>query len=407
MADPTPPRAPSRLTRGRALALAWLTFGVFYSLQSYTFNLSVGRAQEWSSFVGFELLFLALLALPTPLVLILGRRWPIVGPGRGRRIVLHAAVALPLAFLARLTFEAIQRSIRATPETPFTWTRAAQATLGSFETGVFVYLIVLLATHFWDYYERWGEERVQAAHLRADLSAAQLEVLRTQIQPHFLFNTMNAISVLIDESPTTAKTMLGHLGDFLRATLAESGRQVIPLGRELELLGHYLEIERTRFGDRLVVTTEVVADALDAPVPALLLQPLVENAIRHGISRHPGPGRVDIEAKQRDGDLVLVIRNVSRGSAPGLSSGSPTTTASSSCGSASSAAGAGTETPPVISPRPGAESAPAGFGIGLRNTQARLRELYGEEQTFTFRSLHEGGREIGAEVMVAIGRNGR
>jgi LytS/YehU family sensor histidine kinase len=248
--------------------------------------------------------------------------------------------------------------MRATPEQPFQWERVWQATLGSFELGVFAYLAVLLATSFWDYYARYQAERLQAAHLRADLSAAQLETLRMQVQPHFLFNTLNAISILIEEDPRIARSMIEALSDFLRATLTEGSSQEIPLSRELELLRNYLRIEQVRFGDRLEVEMRIDEAAGEVNVPTLLLQPLVENAIRHGLARRPGRSRLEIEASLSNGSLLLAVRDRA-------------------------------ESDSSDRLQPGDLDSP-GLGIGLRNTEARLERLYGDAQSLTLRRFSEG-----------------
>ncbi|MEZ4653452.1 MAG: histidine kinase [Candidatus Eisenbacteria bacterium] len=272
------------------------------------------------------------------------------------------------------------RSMRATPDHPFAWPTVWQATIGSFEIGVFVYFVVLLAAAFWDSYGRYQAERLQAAHLRADLSAAQLETLRMQVQPHFLFNTLNAISVLIEQDPKTARAMIASLSDFLRATLTEGGRQEIPLKREIELLRTYLRIEQTRFGDRLEVAIRIDDAAAGVAVPALVLQPLVENAIRHGISRRPGRSRIEIEGTVSSGTLLLAVRDQALEEAPATA---PEPTAD------------------ALAARMAASGESHGLGIGLGNTQARLQQLYGAAQELTLRSLGDSG-ELGSEVFVRI-----
>jgi len=364
---------PVRLTRGRAVGLGWIVFALFYSLQSYTFHLSVGQPIRIPQFLFTEALFVGLLAVQTPLILALAAKFPITGIHRGRHIALHAVSGLFLGFGHRFVVEAVSRSMRATPEAPFRWERVWQASLGSFELGVFAYLAVLLATSFWDYYTRYQAERLQAAHLRADLSAAQLETLRMQVQPHFLFNTLNAISILIEEDPRIARSMIESLSDFLRATLTEGSSQEIPLSREVELLRNYLRIEQTRFGDRLQVDVNVGENAGRVQVPTLLLQPLVENAIRHGLARRPGRSRLEIEGSLSDGMLLLAVRDRPEAAPHSASAGATN----------------------------GSASDTHGLGIGLRNTQARLAQLYGEAQSLTLRRLGDG-EFAGSEVEVRI-----
>ncbi|MCA9729878.1 MAG: histidine kinase, partial [Candidatus Eisenbacteria bacterium] len=360
----TPPAETDyRIPRRTAFAIGWGVFALFYTLQSYTFHLSVGQSAAWGPFLANEALFVGLLAVQTPLILHLAGRYPIAGRRRGRHLALHVAAALVFGFAHRFVVELITRSLRATPERPFVWPHVWQSTIGSFEIGVFAYFVVLLAAAFWDSYGRYQAERLQAAHLRADLSAAQLETLRMQVQPHFLFNTLNAISVLIDQDPAAARTMIASLSDFLRATLTEGGRQEIPLAREVELLRTYLKIEQTRFGERLEVRFRIADDAESIAVPALVLQPLVENAIRHGISRRTGRSRIEIEATLADGALLLAVRDQALPD-PGVAALPDPTAAASPI-------------PRDAAPAPTRASAPAtsgdvpGLGIGLGNTQAR------------------------------------
>jgi two-component system LytT family sensor kinase len=157
-----------------------------------------------------------------------------------------------------------------------------------------VYTLFVVATHaVWRYQEtRQGE--LNAVHLEAQLLEAQLRNLRGQIEPHFLFNALNTISSVMYDNPAAADEMLGHLGDLFRASLSRANEQLVPLRSELELLEHYLALIRSRFGDRLTIDVNVASDALDWQVPPLLLQPLVENAVRHGGVERRGTGRITV-----------------------------------------------------------------------------------------------------------------
>src|SRR5262249_28489116 len=141
------------------------------------------------------------------------------------------------------------------------------------------------------------------------VTEAQLQALKMQLHPHFLFNTLNSISALLDEDVDAADQMLARLGDFLRLTLENSGAQRVTLQEELEFLRCYLEIERVRFEDRLTINMHIDPEALDARVPNLILQPIVENAIRHGIVSRIAPGQIDISAKRLRDTLQLQVRD--------------------------------------------------------------------------------------------------
>lgn len=206
--------------------------------------------------------------------------------------------------------------------------------------------------------------RLKASRLETSLARAHLESLRMQLNPHFLFNTLNAISVLAmkGEKQSVVRT-LTLLSDLLRVSLENTG-QVVPLRDEIALLHRYLEIEQIRFKDRLTVRIDVTPEALDAEVPTLMLQPLVENAIRHGISRCPGAGRVDIRAAARTDRLVIEVQDTG----PGF---------------------------------PGGEEREGG-GIGLANTRARLEQLYAGEHSITLANAPEGGAVVRLELPLRV-----
>jgi len=191
--------------------------------------------------------------------------------------------------------------------------------------------------------------QAEAAELHAQLADARLNALRTQLNPHFLFNTLNAISTLAEEDPRGVRRMIARLSDLLRHTL-EGDEQEIPLARELELLQRYLDIMEVRFQDKLEVSIETAASLDDALVPNLVLQPLVENAFRHGLALMQTVGRVAVRVVRDDGDLVLTVRDNGRGPAN-----------------------------------------PVHEGVGLTNTRARLTQLYGERQRLSLTAAEGGG----------------
>lgn len=205
-------------------------------------------------------------------------------------------------------------------------------------------------------YSREAREREQ---LEAELARAQFETLKLQLHPHFLFNTLNSITALIPTDGTSAQRMVEGLSDLLRLTLRSAGDNEVALDRELDLLGHYLDIQQTRFQDRLTVALDIEPGTRQAMVPSLMLQPLVENAIRHGIAPRAAPGLVEIRAAKRDGMLHLEVADDGIGSQAGLS---------------------------------------AGGGIGLGNTRARLQSLYGASHRFDARSGPGGGFAVTIDI---------
>jgi len=215
----------------------------------------------------------------------------------------------------------------------------------------------LARNYFLRYQARLDETRrlqAETAQLQAQLAEAQLNVLRTQLNPHFLFNTLHAISSLVERDPRGVRRMIARLSELLRHTLEQTSEQEIPLRRELELLRRYFEIMEIRFQGRLEVHVDVPDELGDALVPNLILQPLAENALKHGVNAMDGPGRVDVSAR-RDGDsLLLSVRDTGPGPASGT-------------------------------------AVPSEGGVGLRNTTERLRQLYGSRQHFALAAAPGGG----------------
>jgi LytS/YehU family sensor histidine kinase len=252
--------------------------------------------------------------------------------------------------------------IRPVPEeTTSIRTLAQLLFLGKFHVGVATYWVLVLLRYTFDYYRRYREQELRASRIATQLAQAQLQALRMQLHPHFLFNTLNAISALMHRAVAAADRMLARLSDFLRLTLESGGMQEVPLKQELDFLGRYLEIEKTRFADRLTVHMDVEPDALDAQVPNLILQPLVENAIRHGIARSSSAGTIEIRAHRANGTLHLAVRD----DGPGL------------------AANGG---------------APPREGVGLSNTRARLAQLYGESSRLELGNAAEGGVVVNLDL---------
>ena len=223
-------------------------------------------------------------------------------------------------------------------------------------TELLLYALVAFAAHANVYYARYRERERRAAQLETSLAEARLHALEVQIQPHFLFNTLNSVGALVRTGqPDQAIGMINGLSDLLRYALDRSGNQRVTVEEEAGMLRRYLEIQRLRFADRLTFEIDVAGDVRRAAVPVLLLQPLAENAIRHGIARSAGPGRVTVRAFRRDGTLCIEMVNSGR------------------------------------------LDADHGQGIGIANTVARLEQLYGDRHAFALRSVPAG---VAAEVTI-------
>ena len=224
-----------------------------------------------------------------------------------------------------------------------------------------IYWVVLLAHFSWHSYQQFRAREVQTAQLQRELVEARLEALRMQLNPHFLFNTLHAISALIHENPSAADRVVARLSELLRLSLDQTKPQEVPLTDEMAFLDRYLEIEQTRFAERLRIERDIQAEAQRALVPYLILQPLVENAIRHGIEPREERGLVRISASRKNGRLALCVRD----NGDGLGNGQ----------------------------HPAPQE-----GIGLSNTRARLRHLYGEDCTFELAAANGGGLEARIEI---------
>ncbi len=288
----------------------------------------------------------------------LGRRFPFPSGRRWRWCLLHGTSSVVANGAFAALYAMLVRGQYSIEGQLFTFGGAFQkVALGYFLFNVSMYWLVLLAQQGWHHYQQARQRELQAAALATELVRARLETLRMQINPHFLFNTLNTISALVHENPEGAERMIARLSELLRRTLDHGDTQEVPLREEITFLQGYLEIEQMRFPDRLTVVFEIEPKAQEMLLPQLILQPLVENALRHGILPREEPGRVEISARVADGDtLELRVRDNGNG-------------------------------------LPAPYLAPEHEGIGLRNVRSRLAHLYGAAQSLNVRNLPEGGVE--------------
>ena len=322
--------------------------------------------RHWDRPVGWDLVFRRAFkesyayAACCLVVLWLCNRLPLQPGQRGRWITLHmiAAVAFSLGHVVLVSWlEAGEMSVEH-PEQVLTFSYLFERLAASMTTSnLFKYWIFVLGHLGWQYYQRYRERERAAAALTTELVQARLQALRMQINPHFLFNTLNTIASLVRENPDAAERMIVRLSKLLRETLDRGDVQEVPLREEIEFLKSYLEIELMRFADRLTVSFDIETKANDLFVPHLILQPLVENALRHGIMPREEAGRIEISARLTNGDtLEMAVRD----NGIGLSAASGSN---------------------------GRE------GIGLKNVRSRLAQLYGEAQEFTLGNATGGGVE--------------
>lgn len=399
--DPIADRATTRLSRAELLII--FAFWTFMGVLTAVGGLLDPRGRspqpvlEWPP-ITYAFLQYYLWALLTPLIFWLGARYSLERSNWGARIALYVIVGVVVAVfvdgvLSWLRFEVLTPLRRgagfgggpggggsggpggrggfAPGWSPWTGIRRV-----FFLDDLLIYAGVLAAAfarHFFLGYRARQQEAVllraeaselhaHAAHLQAQLAEARLSTLRTQLDPHFLFNTLNAVSTLVERDPRGVRRMIARLSELLRYSLERSAEQEVRLADEMRFLERYLEIMQIRFQGRLEVETDVQPEVLDALVPSLVLQPLVENAFKHGIGRLPPSraGRIEIAARL-DGDrVVLTVAD----NGVGLPRG----------------------------------TAPPTEGVGLRNTRSRLEQLYGSEQSLALRDRDEAG--VVAEVVL-------
>ncbi len=285
----------------------WTLVGIFFAIQSY-FDL---RGKSFLKSFVWQLTAAYAFALATPLVLWLARRFPIERHNWSRRLLLHLLFSIVFSIILgafHITNDLLHGGASISPVKVF---RLAFVHL--FDKELLVYWTIVFISHSLNYYHRYLKGELKASQLETQLAQSQLQALKMQLHPHFLFNTLNAISELVHKDPEAAEEMIANLSDMLRLSLDRVGVQEIPLKQELEFLKKYLEIEQTRFGERLSVEMKINSGTLDACVPNMILQPLVENAVRHAIAPRAGGGRIEISAARQDGMLQLVVSDNGRG----------------------------------------------------------------------------------------------
>jgi LytS/YehU family sensor histidine kinase len=299
----------------------------------------------------------------TPLILWLATRFPIERFKWLRSLAIHSGASILIGVGTRALHDLMLFYVLADSGGKFSFTKLLMNVYFMTDYGAMIYWLILLISYAFDYQRRYREGEVRATRLEVQLAQAQLQALKMQLHPHFLFNTLHSISALVHKNPDAADKMIARLGDFLRLTLENSGAQEVSLQEELEFLKCYLEIERIRFAERLTVQLDIEPQTLDARLPNLILQPIVENAIRHGISPRTAPGRIEIEARRLNGFLQVQVTD----NGPGISSGSNTGT--------------------IVRE-----------GVGLANTQARLKQLYGEDHRLDLSNAASGGLTVLLEI---------
>lgn len=360
--------------------LVWTLLGLVFGNQFYLFTRTVGMPVDYARALLGGLHDWYSWWVVSPLIWLTCKRFSIEGRPWWEVVVAHAICAAAVILLC----EAVKLGVfRAFPEVfQIEFGRRGRfnrATEGvgfleelmmqmpwRFSGNLLTYIGLALFWHARSFLRDLRERERSELVLRASLAQARLETLTTQLQPHFLFNTLNAISTLLHRDPAGADHMIGLLADFLRSTLRLGGTQRISLREELAFVGRYLDIERARFGDRMRVEVDVEPGALGSMVPALLLQPLVENAVRHGIEKVAGPGLIRIEGRLAAGRLLLRVEDNGAGPSPELEE-----------------------------------------GIGLRNTRDRLGQMWPGAAELRLTKNHQGGATVEIQMPAMFKSNGK
>ncbi len=332
----------------------WTLLGLFEASQLYLTHSSRGEDVSLARSLGMGMSLWYAWGILAVFVFKFARRFPIEQRNWPRRILLHLFAGGAFAAI-RLVMDYPIIALFYCPlglDLPFA-TFYKMGFTSHFHPYVLIYWALLGVSHALSYHRQFRDRELRASHLETRFAQTELKMLKMQMQPHFLFNTLHSISALIYQDIDTADRMLSRLGDLLRLTFDRAGVDVAPLAEEVEFVRSYLEIEEVRYGDRLQVSFDIAPDTVQAQVPYLILQPLVENAIRHGVAARSRPGRVVIRSRQAHGFLTLQVED----DGPGL--------------------------------RPNGNSGRR--GIGLANTLARLEQLYGRDHFFELRNRREGG----------------
>jgi two-component system, LytTR family, sensor kinase len=328
------------------VTIGWTALALFFAISASLTYLSTGREANWTLSIERSLLEWWTWALFTPIVVWLARRYSLDRAWPWQSIVVHLLVGTSLAVIK----SGIDRAVNAWLTGFWMYWLASTVALQ-----FAIYCVIVAAAHGIEYYERSRERDLLAARL----AEVRLQLLSMQLQPHFLFNTLNTIAELVHDDPDAADRMIAALSDLLRKTLEVGSAQEISLNAELQLLDRYIDIQQARFGERLRVTVDTDSEARAAAVPVLLLQPLVENAIRHGLAEQLAAGRIEIGARRNGSRLVISVVDDGPGPTPGTTRNER---------------------------------------VGLGNTRQRLDALYGPDHRFDLANAGDRGARVSIDI---------
>ena len=326
-----------------AILAAWTLLAAAFAVGSSLAYMLSGRPPRFGLTLAMSLVEWYAWAALTPLVGWLSRRFALSRRAWVRQAIVLAVLGIPIAAL-KIVISQVLRGVAGVP---------GYAVPGNLMAQYLIYWGIVAIAHAAAYYRSENQRELRASRAEAHLAETRLQLLKMQLHPHFLFNTLNTISELVHENPDGAERMIAGLSDLLRETLDAGTVDVIPLLRELELLERYTDIQRARFGSRLTVSVTVDKEARDGLVPIFILQPLVENAIKHGLAAHAGAGRIHVHARMEQGRLFIDIDD----DGPGVGDA-------------------------------------VRDGVGLSNTRARLQEMYGDAHAFRVGTAPGGGTRV-------------
>ncbi|MEM7352493.1 MAG: histidine kinase [Acidobacteriota bacterium] len=338
----------------------WTFIGLFFISPIIANSLANQHGIRWGEVLS-EFLNWYLWGLLFPLIWWVSRRFSFERRKLASRIPIHLASGL-IVSLIYVTLMLLKNSIVTSfslGKLSFDLLKGIPGyLLGGFEWFLVPYFGIVAFIHAVSYYEKYRERQLKTTRLEAQLALAHLEVLKMQLQPHFLFNTLNAISALMHRDVDAADRMISLLSDLLRLSLEKDNRHQVSLQSEIEFLNRYLAIEKIRFRDRLKIEEDIEAICMAAQVPRLILQPLVENSIKHGIAMRSAAGRISIRARRLGERLNIQVSDDG----------------------------------------PGLPSSTIREGVGLANTRARLKQIYGDDHHFELRNGHTDGVHVHLEI---------
>ena len=304
--------------RSRPWWVLTLAGAVVFTVAGVLFALPTLGTGRWHDELRIYLAQFWTWGLITPAIIFLDRRLPFSGRELGRRLAVHILISVVFTEIYFYLFTTMRALMGVTPWSSLQLSQLFSPSVVGWQIWCWlIYWVILGALQAYQYYERYMNSELRLERLEHSFSEARLNALRMQLDPHFLFNALNTISSHVERDPKLTRRMIEHLGDLLRMSLESKDRQEVPLAEEMAFLDHYLEIQKIRFGDQLRVVKDIAPEVKYAAVPCMFIQPLVENAIRHGISRRASGGTIIVRAKPLGERLEIRVIDDGVGLPPG------------------------------------------------------------------------------------------